>query len=164
MRSRKIDVEDAPSAFSKALGWAARRERSSRDLTRKLVQTGYARDEAEQALLRLQELDFQNDARFAGAFVRTRIGQGYGPRRIAAELRGHGFDDAAIRAEFEAEAPDWTALARDLFRRRFGTRPTLDRTETAKRAAFLLRRGFDAATVRSLTHAEDVDDSAEEFD
>jgi regulatory protein len=160
----KAETEDRPNAFSKALGWAARRERSSRELTRKLTQSGYAREDAETAVARLQDLDFQNDARFAGAFVRTRIGQGYGPRRIAAELRAQGFDDAAIRAEFEAEAPDWLALARGLFRRRFGGKPPADRAESSKRATFLLRRGFDAATVRSLTHAEDVDDSAEEFD
>jgi regulatory protein len=160
----KIDAADGTSAFSKALGLAARRELSSRDLTRKLVQSGYERKEVDRAVLRLQELNFQSDTRFAGAFIRTRIGQGYGPRRIAAELRGHGFDEAAIQAEFEAEAPDWSGLARELYRRRFSGRPPSDRAEIAKRAAFLLRRGFDAATVRSLTHAEDVDDSFEKFD
>ena len=29
---------------------------------------------------------------------------------------------------------------------------------------FLLRRGFDAATVRTVTRADDVDDSADEFE
>jgi regulatory protein len=153
-----------PSAFSKALGLAARRERSARDLKRKLAQGGYAREESEAALERLQALDFQNDTRFAGVLLRSRAGQGHGPRRIAAELRTHGLDDAAIRAQFEAEDLDWAALARDLYRRRFGGRPAADRAEGARRAAFLLRRGFDAATVRSLTHADDVDDSSDDFD
>lgn len=153
-----------PSAYTKALGWVARRERSARDLERKLTQHGYAREDSAQALQRLQQLDFQNDKRFAGALLRTRIGQGYGPRRIAAELRVHGLDEVAIGAEFAAEAPDWLALARNLFRRRFGAKPAEDRAEMAKRAAFLLRRGFDAATVRILARADDVDDSAEDFD
>jgi regulatory protein len=153
-----------PSAFSKALGLAARRERSARDLKRKLAQDGYARDETDAALERLQSLDFQNDARFAGVLIRSRAGQGYGPRRVMAELRGHGLDEAAVRTRLEEEDIDWAGIARRLYRRRFGGRPPADRAETARRADFLLRRGFDAATVRSLTHADDVDDSSDDFD
>ncbi len=161
---RGPDDRDRPSAFSKALGLAARRERSARDLARRLRQGGYARDETELAIGRLQELNFQNDGRFAGVLVRTRIAQGHGPRRIRAELRGHGLDDAAAIAAIDAESPDWEALARSLYRRRFGARPAADTAERSRRAAFLLRRGFDAATVRGLTHADDVDDSSDDFD
>lgn len=161
---RKQDDSDPPSAWTKALDLASRRERSARELTRQLAQRGYGREEVDSALERLQEFGFQDDARFAGALVRTRMGQGHGPRRIAAELRTHGLDDEAIRARLAEENPDWPALARDLYRRRFGTRPAADRAEAAKRAAFLLRRGFDAATVRGLTHADDVDDSSDDFD
>lgn len=162
---KRVENDKArPSAFSKALGLAARRERSARDLSRRLRQGGYAGDEAEAAIARLQALNFQNDARFAGVLVRARLAQGHGPRRIRAELRGHGLDDAAAQAAIEEEAPDWQALARDLYRRRFGTRPAVDVAERSRRAAFLLRRGFDAATVRGLTHADDVDDSSDDFD
>ena len=160
----KPDEKPKPSAYSKALDLAARRERSARDLGRKLSQKGYDREESAAAIERLQELDFQNDDRFAGALVRTRAGQGHGPRRIVAELRGHGVDEARVRALFAQEDIDWNALARDLYRRRYGSRPAADRAETAKRAGFLLRRGFDAATVRGLTHADDVDDSSDDFD
>jgi len=36
-----------------------------------------------------------------------------------------------------------------------------DPAERAKRAQFLLRRGFDGSTVRSVTHA-DVDEAADD--
>lgn len=153
-----------PSAYGKALGLLTRREHSGRELKRKLARTGYSADETSEALGRLQEQSFQSDDRFAGLLVRSRVGQGQGPRRIRAELRSHGIDDAAAQQALLEEGTDWLALARQIYRRRYGTGAAAGRQETQRRAAFLLRRGFDAATVRAITHADDVDDSAEEFD
>jgi regulatory protein len=154
----------AASAYGKALGLLSRREHSKRELERKLDRTGYDADEASAALEQLQQQSFQSDERFAQLLVRSRVGQGHGPRRILAELRTHGIADAEARSALEEEGEDWVALARRIYRRRYGTTASPDRQETQKRAAFLLRRGFDAATVRVITHADDVDDSAEEFD
>ncbi|MCQ4163248.1 RecX family transcriptional regulator [Tahibacter harae] len=153
-----------PSAYGKALGLLSRREHSGRELKRKLARTGYSPDETAEALGRLQEQSFQSDGRFAGLLVRSRVAQGQGPRRIRAELRSHGIDDAAAQQALIEEGADWLALARQIYRRRYGAGAAADRQETQRRAAFLLRRGFDAATVRAITHADDVDDSAEEFD
>lgn len=153
-----------PSAYGKALGLLARREYSGRELKRKLSVTGYGADEAAEALNRLREQSFQSDDRFAGLLVRSRVAQGQGPRRIRAELRSHGIDDAAAQQALIDEGADWLVLARQIYRRRYGSGAAADRQETQRRAAFLLRRGFDAATVRAITHADDVDDSAEEFD
>lgn len=154
----------ATSAYGKALGLLSRREHSQRELKRKLDRTGYDADEASAALEQLQQQAFQSDARFAQLLVRSRVGQGQGPRRILAELRTHGIADDEARAALDEEGADWVTLARQIYRRRFGAKVAADRQETQKRAAFLLRRGFDAATVRAITHADDVDDSAEEFD
>ena len=162
--SGRNDKKPLPSAYGKALGMLSRREHSQRELKRKLDHTGYAADEAEQALDRLQQQSFQSDERFAHVLVRSRVGQGQGPRRILAELRTHGIADAEARQALEEEGTDWLVLARQIYRRRYGSDSCTDRQETHRRTAFLLRRGFDAATVRAITHADDVDDSAEEFD
>lgn len=162
--SRSDARKPAASAYDKALGLLSRREHSRRELQRKLDRTGYDADEASTALDQLQQQSFQSDERFAQLLVRSRVGQGHGPRRILAELRTHSIADDEAQAALEEEGTDWTALARRLYRRRYGTTASPDRQETQKRAAFLLRRGFDAATVRAITHADDVDDSAEEFD
>jgi regulatory protein len=153
-----------PSAYGKALGLLTRREHSGRELQRKLTRTGYSADETADALGRLREQSFQDDDRFAGLLVRSRVAQGQGPRRILAELRTHGIADAAAQQALAEEGTDWLALARQIHRRRYGAAAAADRQEIQRRAAFLLRRGFDAATVRAITHADDVDDSAEEFD
>ena len=51
---------------------------------------------------------------------------------------------------------------RNQLRRRYG-KPASNLAERVKRANFLLRRGFDAATVQSATRAEGLE-SADELD
>ena len=150
-----------PSAYSKALGLLGRREHSRRELRQKLDRGGYARDEAADALDRLGEERYQDDDRFAETLVRSRSAQGYGPMRLRAELKSHGLADAHIRRLLDAADIDWTDLAASQLRRRYGSAGASDPAERARRAQFLLRRGFPAATVRDVTHA-DVDDAADE--
>ena len=147
------------TAYDKALGLLARREHSRRQLKQKLERGGFERDESTAAIERLGDQGYQDDGRFAGALVRSRVGQGYGPARIRAELRSQGIPDGAIRELIESADVDWHDLAASQLRRRYGG-PSADPAERARRAQFLLRRGFAAATVRVLTHAdaEDADD------
>ena len=154
---RKRDTRgDKPerSAYDRALGMLARREYSQRELRARLEHAGCDEDESESALRTLQKQHYQDDDRFGEMIVRARVGQGYGPARIQAELRSHGLADAAIRALLDAAEVDWEALAAAQLRKKYGTRPVADYAERGKRAAFLLRRGFSAATVRIVTHSE----------
>jgi len=161
MKKRDDDAKSKPSAYNKALGLLARREHSRKELRQKLDRSGYARDEAGEALARLGEQHYQDDDRFAEALIRNRSAQGYGPMRLRAELRSHGLSDARIRSLLDAAEIDWTASAAAQLRRRYGAGGSLEPAERARRAQFLLRRGFPAATVRDVTHAE-VDDAADE--
>ena len=150
-----------PTAYGAALGMLARRERSRRELRQRLGRKGFEGDEADAALDRLADQHYQDDERFAGMLARSRAGQGYGPARIRMELKTHGLADAAIRRMLDEAEVDWQASAANQLRRRYGGKPAADRAEQAKRAQFLLRRGFAAATVRYATHAE-VDEADEE--
>lgn len=134
----------------------ARREHSQRELRTRLEHAGCAAEESESALLRLRDQHYQDDGRFGGMILRTRMGQGYGPDRIRAELRSHGLQDAVIRSLLDGAEADWQASARAQLRKKYGDRPPADYAERGKRAAFLLRRGFAAATVRIVTRS-DVD-------
>ena len=163
MARNSDDKKDKPTAYNKALGMLARREHSRRELKLKLRQKGYEGTEAGEALDRLGEQQYQDDDRFAEMLVRSRVSQGYGPMRVRAELKSHGLSDAKIRAVLDAAEVDWEASALNQLKRRFGVGSAPDREEKARRAQFLLRRGFPAATVRSVTHA-DVDDAADESD
>lgn len=158
MKRRNHNDRPKPSAYDKALGLLARREQSRLELKRKLGQGGYEPDEAAAALDRLGEQRYQDDERFAGMLVRNRAGQGYGPVRIRMELKTHGVDDTTIDQLLEEADTDWLASAAGQLHKRYGGKPPADHAERAKRAQFLLRRGFSAATVRNVTHAE-VDDA-----
>ncbi len=148
------------SAYDKALGMLARREHSRRELKTRLGQSGYAGDEADAAIERLGEQHYQDDDRFAEVLLRSRIARGYGPLRLRVELKSHGFADARIRELLDAMDVDWSVCAANQLRRHYGSVGTADRVERMRRAQFLLRRGFAAATVCGVTQA-DVDETAD---
>ncbi len=135
----------------RALALLVRREHSRPELTRKLLARGIAEGDAVAAVAKMAEAGWQDDVRFACSIARTRVAAGYGPLRIRAELASHGLGSETIAHAFTALADagddDWAERARALARRRFD----LDRATLAiqrKAADFLLRRGFDADSVR----------------
>ena len=155
--------EDTRSVYDKALGLLARREHSARELKTKLALRGHEAGEADAAIDRLKGQHYQDDERFAAALARRRAAQGYGPRRIAAELKTHGLGDAAIRIAIGSVEADWSSLASSQLRRHYGDTVAAGFDERARRAAFLLRRGFDPATVSAVTRAE-MDGPDQDFD
>jgi regulatory protein len=161
--ARKTPQDDRPSAYDKALGLLARREHSARELKNKLERRGLDADESAAALESLKAKNFQSDARFGEMLVRSRIHAGYGPRWINAELKTHGISAAVAQALTDAAEPDWLDLARGLLRRRYG-KPATNLAERSKRAAFLLRRGFDASTVKLAVGTSGVSGFADEAD
>ncbi len=148
------------SARDKAIALLARREHSARELKSKLARKGLDADESSSALADLQAKNYQSDARFGEMLVRSRLAGGYGQRWILAELRQHGIAESDAKALVDEAAPDWPSLVRDLLRRRY-VKPAATLAERAKRTAFLLRRGFDAATVQSVTRAAGLESSDE---
>lgn len=156
-------AKEKPSAYNKALGLLVRREQSERELKTKLDRRGYSVDESTSAIDALKSQNYQSNERFAELLARSRAANGYGPRRISAELKFHGIADAEITAAINALDCDWRDLARCQLQRHYGRRPAADVKERSRRAAFLLRRGFDAATVSVLTRA-DIGDPGDEFD
>jgi regulatory protein len=143
--------------YRKAMGLLVRREHSRRELTRKLGTRDAEPGQVQAALDKLAGQGYQDDARFAEMLVRTRLGGGYGPQYIRAELGMHGLAGEAISAALREAEPDWPALAREALRRRYGERPARDRAESLKRAHFLQRRGFDLDSIRAATAAKPED-------
>ncbi len=146
-----------PTATQRALGLLTRREHSRRELTRKLTSRGVEPGEAEAAIARLAEAGWQDDQRFAGSLVRSRSASGYGPLHIRAELGTHGLDRDAIAAAMDEFEGDWTDVARDLVRRRFGEAGPRDPVQRRKAAELLMRRGFDADSIRRATRFDPED-------
>lgn len=145
----------APDPRRKALELLTRREHSRRELARKLVDRGFEADMAAQAVDDMAGRGWQDDGRFAQSLARSRMLSGQGPLRIRAELRMHGIDDAGIEAALDACEADWNTLAAELLRRRFGVGCAMSRQETARRGAFLQRRGFDLDAIRYALSSPD---------
>lgn len=140
-----------PTPTQRALGLLTRREHSRKELTRKLTARGVEAEAADLAVARLAEAGWQDDARFAESLVRGRAGGGYGPRHIRAELGVHGLDSDAVAEAMAAFEGDWTEVARDLVRRRFGDAGPRDPVQRRKAADLLARRGFDGDSIRAAT-------------
>lgn len=164
MAGESSEKSSKARAYEKAIALLARREHSARELKTKLARRGFDDDENAQVLEQLQLKDFQNDSRFGEMLVRSRIESGYGARWIVAELRTHGINDDAANALIDAAQPDWPELICRQLQRRFGGKAAKDYAQLRKRVAFLLRRGFDASTVQSITRAQGMDASADELD
>lgn len=153
MKLRKPAARDAQTS---ALGLLARREHSRKELRRKLATGGHDPEEVDAVLTRLDDRGLQSDERFAEVLVRSRIAQGHGPLRILAELRLHGLDDAGASQALDAAEPDWTALATELYRRRFRG-PASDQAERVRRARFLAGRGFPSSAIQACLGQDDGD-------
>ncbi|WP_240635250.1 recombination regulator RecX [Lysobacter enzymogenes] len=143
---RRAAREQSPT--QRALGLLVRREHSRKELTRKLTSRGLDREQVVEAVDRLADAGWQDDARFAETLVRSRANNGYGPVHIRAELGTHGLDGEAIAAAMAAFEGDWLENARDLLRRRFGEAYAQDPARRRKAADLLMRRGFEMETIR----------------
>ncbi|ACL72374.1 regulatory protein RecX [Thioalkalivibrio sulfidiphilus] len=147
-RRRPEDPAEPGDPYADGVRLLARREHSRSELRRKLAHKGHEPEALDEALDRLAAQRYQSDARFVETFVRHRVQQGYGPVRIAAELRERGIGESESEAGIAAAGADWQQLAEEALHRRFGDLPPEDAREWAKRARFLQYRGFSADLVR----------------
>lgn len=136
------------SAEARAARLLSRREHSLQELTRKLTARGVDADEAKAAAGKLAEAGWQSDARYAESMIRHRVAQGYGPVRIAAELKAAGIDDAIARQALDGAEADWSAMAAGIHAKRFGRLPKSG-AESQKQYRYLAGRGFDSSQIRA---------------
>ncbi len=138
-------IKPPPPAREAALRLLSRREHSAQELKRKLVARGVEASGAADAVAALAARDLQSDARYADQVVRTRIAQGYGPRRIRAELEHAGLTRDSIRQSLEHAGCDWSELAQRTLQRKFRGAAALRR----KQWQFLHARGFETREIES---------------
>jgi regulatory protein len=144
---------DPTEARKKAMDYLARREHGRTELIHKLTKFGFEFDVADAAVAQLVDDGLQSDARFAEAFVRSRIGQGKGPSRIRAELREHGLSDGVIDIALAEAEQDWFELAIDVRLKKFGGEKPADFKEKARQMRFLQSRGFDSDQIQVAVSA-----------
>lgn len=138
------------SAYTDGLRALARRERSSVDLRRWLIQRGHAPSDVDLALSRLAEHGALDDQRAAAAVARRHARLGRSALRIRAELVSRGFDRDVIREVMDTTLDrgthDQAALARTIER----VAPTLKSREAVlKTMQRLRRRGFEFSAIKA---------------
>ena len=146
---------EANDAEARAIAMAllARRDFASKELREKLGDKGVAGTASEAVIAELTREGLLNDERYAQNYVAYHAGRGQGPLRIAAELRRRGVASDLIEPALAA-GPDWSALARKVCRAKFGPERPDTWALRARRARFLLYRGFSSDHIRAATGAE----------
>ena len=142
--SKRKDIHE------RALGLLAVRQRSRRELERRLVQAGFEPDAVEVELARLDQVGLIDDVAFAAAVVESRMGaRGESRRAVGVKLQQAGVDrDVALAAldeapEGEQDRADRLAQARAT--RVSGLDPAVG---FARVSGFLMRRGYPPGVAR----------------
>ncbi|QBQ56119.1 regulatory protein RecX [Nitrosococcus wardiae] len=145
----------AVNVRSLMLEMLARREHSSWELHRKLTARGYQSNLIEAVLAELERDNLQSDQRFAESYIRSRAERGFGPRRIAAELKERGISEALI-ADGLIQERDWDNQAMKARSKRFGQALPSSLGERARQMRFLQYRGFTQEQInRALSGIDD---------
>ena len=141
-----------------AVGMLGRRDYSVAEMRQKLAQKNYENDEIDTAILRLKDLEYLDDSKYARHFVsdKGRLA-GWGRLRIELTLRQKQVSEEAIYTAImhyeekmmRNDVPTWEASATELLERRYGSfEGALEMKDFQKRMNFLLRRGFDMDQAR----------------
>ncbi len=147
-----MPAREKPSCYEKAVELLARRSHFEAELTRKLGERGYGEEEVSEALARLRQQGYLDDARTAGELVEQRRARGpEGSRRLQAELSRRGVDAGTIAATVgDISAEEELTAAREAtasFRRR-------GKTDPAALARHLDRKGFSRAAIYAVLREE----------
>lgn len=148
------DVEEAEDSCGRerALGVIGYRERSGRELERRLTNDGYPEGVVRRIVDRFRELGLVDDARFASMWARSRVSAGYGPQRVSMELARKGVApiliDQAMSEAFGEE--DMVDRARTILR---GRTPA-SRKDRERMIRKLVSRGFSLSIAIAAIDSE----------
>jgi regulatory protein len=158
--------------FEYAVGALARKMRTVRDLKRLMrarAEEGEAGERAmDRVVLRLKELNYLSDTRFAADYTRLRKeNEKFGRRRVQQDLvqKGVHKDLVASTLANAYEDVDEVALAREYISRKRMKRPEGEdaKKQAARVMGRLMRAGFSAGTIFKILREWDVEvDEAED--
>ena len=144
--------------YQKVLNSALRiltaRDHSKYELAQKLKQRLFAPEDIEKAISECERLDYINDERTSGVYIRQRIRKGYGLERIRHEMKKKGLRGQRIQnilCETVSDSVERESAERILKKniKRFEREPDLKKRKD-KIYRFLYSRGFSQETIRNL--------------
>lgn len=148
--SENAGATDPAIIRTKALELLARREHSRLELRQKLIQRGYPSERIEPVLEQLAEERLLDENRYAELYACARADKGYGPLRIARELRERGVPDALVAATLAMLEDDWLAKLRELHRKRFKSLIPTDAAGRMQQTRVLRQHGFTLDQIKHL--------------
>ena len=160
-----LDDEERLKARTVALDYIAYQARTEREVRQKLQRKGFSEPVADEAVARMRELGYLDDADYARAYARGRLGgRGHGPHRIRADLLRRGVArptiDAVLDDLVEHDDLRETALRHGRKRWRRLQREDDPYKRRKKLADFLQRRGYDFDLIREVTETLEAEDEA----
>lgn len=133
-----------------ALRLLTRRNHSQQELLQKLRGRGHSTEAILPILQDLLRVGLLNDASFAEHYIHWRRQKGYGPDRIALELKARGITPETIAELLQITDNAWFIEIQRVWRKQFkGAVPT-DFKSRAKQMRFLQYRGFTHEQINSL--------------
>ncbi|HEX9365176.1 MAG TPA: RecX family transcriptional regulator [Vicinamibacterales bacterium] len=142
------------TAYVDALHLLGRRELSVKQLRERLLDREHDRENVERAIDLLIENKALDDARVAGAYVRTALKiKGRGRLRIQRELEVMGIPkEVAVDALADAfgDVDERTLIAKALQKKLRGSQKIASPADYARVFQFLMRQGFSPATITAV--------------
>jgi regulatory protein len=130
------------SIFDVAVSLLARREHSSLEIRQKLKQRHFSDEEIEPAIEQLQTNNLLSDERFTESYINMRKQRGYGPLRIAQELKQRGINAELMEIYLDRNDPCWHDILQQQYIKKYGNQPADEYKEKARRTHYLQNRGF----------------------
>jgi regulatory protein len=152
-RTSENVAADPAAVRAKAIELLARREHSRLELRQKLLQRGYSPELIDPVLERLIEERLLDEGRYAEIYACGRADKGYGPLRIARELRERGVPEDRIAATLATLEDDWLPKLRELHRKRFKSRVPADAAGRLQQTRVLRQHGFTLDQIKHLFEA-----------
>lgn len=148
--SEPAGAADPALIRAKALELLARREHTRLELRQKLIQRGFPADHIEPALEQLVEERLLDEARFAELYAGARADKGYGPLRVARELRERGVAEDVVAATLATLEGDWLSKLRELHRKRFKSQLPVDVAGRLQQTRVFRQHGFTLDQIKRL--------------
>ncbi len=128
----------------------ARRDYSRKEIHDKLAIKGYAHGDVSMVVDELAQEGWQDDTRYAESYARVRSQKGFGPVRIAYELRQQGIEPETVEKIVRSMTDNWMAILQRVYVKKYSRPESVDKNERARRIRFLLQRGFSSGMINTL--------------
>jgi regulatory protein len=144
----------AESLQGRALKLLARREHTRAELARKLAPHAGDPAQIEALLDDFEKRGWLSERRVVEQVVHARRSR-FGAKRIEHELIRKGVSEEAVAAAVPALKASELDAARDVWHRKFGSRPPRGAAERARQVRFLQGRGFDFDVIMKIIKSKD---------